>query len=115
MRYTRVSTKRNLEYFLLIFISIKFPDNDERNVITNVIDKLAIEEEEEKKKNDECCVVDACLVDRKHVVFLCVVACMQFCPCVSWTGKMVGGRAGEDRKKPCFSLGILPSYIGTHI
>lgn len=50
MRYTRVSTKRNLEYFLLIFISIKFPDNDERNVITNVIDKLAIEEEEEKKK-----------------------------------------------------------------
>lgn len=42
------------------------------------------------------------------IVIFCV--CLQFCPCVSSTGKMVG-----DRKKPCFSLGILPSYIGTHI
>ena len=45
----------------------------------------------------------------KHCCSLCVYVC-SMCPCVSSTGKMVG-----DRKKPCFSLGILPSYIGTHI
>ena len=59
-----------------------------------------------RKENDECVAVR---ISIGNIVVLCVYVC-SMCPCVSSTGKMVG-----DRKKPCFSLGILPSYIGTHI